>query len=115
MKQEDKDELRSLIQTEMATLRHDIEGLEQQTQPIAPDRSIGRLTRMEAIQSKSISEANLRKARTRLNQLDKALNRIDEASFGICVRCGNPIPIKRLMLVPESTACVRCPRRREED
>lgn len=63
---------------------------------------------MDAINNKSINDAALRKAETKLKNLEHAFNRIDEHDFGICLRCKNPIPSGRLLLVPGSRYCVNC-------
>ncbi len=109
----DKALLRSTIEEELNRLKLDIQKLEDQVEPVAPDRAIGRLTRLEAIQSQNMAAANLRKAQSRQSQLEQALILLAHDQYGICTRCGNAIPIKRLLLVPESKTCVRCPRRRE--
>ena len=104
-----KQDLKKTIRAEITSLIHDIDQLSEGAKPIPPDRAIGRLTRMEAINSKSINEANIRTARLRVSKLKQALVRLDEdPDFGICERCDRPIPPKRLMLVPESAYCVRC-------
>lgn len=41
-------------------------------------------------------------------QIDAALDRIDEGSYGICGECGVSIPAERLEVVPYATHCVRC-------
>jgi DnaK suppressor protein len=85
-----------------------IERVKGTVQPIAPDDAIGRLTRMEAINAKSVSEANLRSSQIRLTKLESALNNLDDPEFGICAGCDEPIPIGRLMVLPESRMCVKC-------
>lgn len=82
--------------------------LVETSKPVAPDNAIGRLTRMEAINDKSVSEASLGSARTKLHKLETALGKIGDPDFGICVRCEQPIPPGRIMLMPESTVCVPC-------
>ncbi len=89
-----------------------IQSLEETSKPVAPDNAIGRLTRMEAINSKSISEASLNSSRSKLAKLEKALKKIDDPDFGVCVNCETPIPHGRIMLMPESTLCVPCADRR---
>ena len=37
-----------------------------------------------------------------------ALDRIDAGTYGICIRCGQPIPAARLEVVPTATMCVPC-------
>ena len=108
MTDEQKAELRSLIEKEMEEVKKSIDQIKSGTKPVAPDNAIGRLTRMEAINSKSISEATLRSAQARLANLEKALREIDDEEFGICLRCEEPIPMERLMIVPESKVCVKC-------
>ena len=42
----------------------------------------------------------------RLGQVDDALRRLDQDTFGICAACGKLIPDERLELVPETPYCV---------
>jgi DnaK suppressor protein len=51
--------------------------------------------------------------RIRLKQLQNALNRFENGSFGICEACGSPIPEKRLELNPVTPYCVTCQNRVE--
>jgi DnaK suppressor protein len=44
----------------------------------------------------------------RVNQVERALERLDEGSYGWCERCGNPIPVERLAAYPSATLCVTC-------
>lgn len=44
----------------------------------------------------------------RINQVERALERLDEGSYGWCERCGNPIPVERLAAFPSATLCVTC-------
>ncbi len=43
-----------------------------------------------------------------LNHLDKALERIEKGTYGICIFCGNEIPEDRLEEVPHTRHCVPC-------
>ncbi len=108
MNQKQKDELKADIGEKIAVLQKDIASLEEATQPVAPDVALGRLTRMEAIQSKSVNEAALNDARKKLVGLESALERIDTPDFGQCVSCGKTIPAARLEYMPETTVCVEC-------
>lgn len=47
-------------------------------------------------------------ARAELAQIDAALGRWAAGHYGICERCGNPIPAERLEVRPFATRCVRC-------
>lgn len=104
----ERNSLKEKIAAEIETLKADIDALRDSIKPIPPDAAIGRLTRMEMIGNKGICEANFRSAQTKLSKLESALKRIDSVDFGICVECEEPIPLKRLMIVPETLRCVHC-------
>ncbi|MDX1686004.1 MAG: TraR/DksA C4-type zinc finger protein [Saprospiraceae bacterium] len=82
--------------------------LESMTAPISPENSIGRVSRMDAIQNKGISEASLRNKREKLSKLKISLSKVDKPDFGTCSRCERPIQIARLMYMPESSRCLHC-------
>ncbi|MFC1523227.1 TraR/DksA family transcriptional regulator [Thermodesulfobacteriota bacterium] len=96
------------IQAAILVAEEDIRTLEELTKPIAPDNAVGRLSRMEAINTKSINESTLRTARSKLAQLKYALANIDEPDFGICMDCGETIAAGRIMIMPESNLCIDC-------
>jgi DnaK suppressor protein len=43
-----------------------------------------------------------------LDKIQKALDRIDDGTFGMCEECEEPISLKRLEARPETTLCIRC-------
>ncbi|MFG1488609.1 TraR/DksA family transcriptional regulator [Oceanospirillum sp. HFRX-1_2] len=43
-----------------------------------------------------------------IEQIKSALKRIDEGEYGICEKCGDEIAPERLLILPESTFCVKC-------
>jgi len=47
-------------------------------------------------------------------QIEEALGRISEGTFGICFDCGKAIPLERLKIVPYAKYCVRCQEKREK-
>ncbi|MDQ6725486.1 MAG: TraR/DksA C4-type zinc finger protein [Actinomycetota bacterium] len=47
-------------------------------------------------------------ARARLTRLDQAADRLEAGAYGACGRCGNPIPIERLVAHPAAVTCVAC-------
>jgi DnaK suppressor protein len=46
--------------------------------------------------------------RRRLAELDRALARLHEGTYGRCEHCGRPIPQERLDALPAATRCVNC-------
>ena len=102
------EEFREVILGEIESQKQQIESLLKSVKPITPDNSIGRLTRMEAIGSKGVSEASLSSAQRKLAGLETALNKIGNPEFGVCIRCSSQIPKGRMLLIPESVTCVAC-------
>jgi DnaK suppressor protein len=108
MDRQNKNVLRERIKKKLKQTDIDIAAFELLTKPISPDSAIGRLTRMEAISSKSINEAALKKAIETRDKLRRALDDIDDPDFGFCRECDRPIPAERLMILPETDLCVQC-------
>jgi DnaK suppressor protein len=52
-------------------------------------------------------------AREMLAQTERALARIDDATYGVCESCGQPIGKMRLMAFPRATLCLSCKQREE--
>ncbi len=48
-----------------------------------------------------------------LTEIDAALKRIDEGTFGVCTRCGKPISAERLEALPWATLCIDDKRKQE--
>lgn len=108
MNKEDKQDIKKRILEELKKTEELILDYKESTKPISPENAIGRVSRMDAINNKSVVEAALRKAEEKLNKLKLVLDRVNDADFGLCMRCGNPIPIGRILLMPQSRKCVRC-------
>ncbi len=105
---QERQKIKERIKTEIEKTGKDIVALQELVKPISPDNAIGRLSRMEAIGTKSINEASLGAARRKLVKLKWALENVDKPDFGICHECEEPIPVGRILLMPESILCVQC-------
>jgi len=108
MKVSDKKKLKVKIVKDIDELMVNISNLEELTKPIGPENSIGRVSRMDAINNKSVNEAALRQAKLKLNKLELALKKVDRPDYGLCSSCKGNIPLPRLMYMPESSHCVDC-------
>lgn len=110
MNSAEKKELLIKLHQEQARLQSHIADLRELTKPIEPENAIGRVSRMDAINNKSVNEAALRTAERKLKKIEEAFKLIDDPMFGVCRKCGAPIPMGRLVIMPESTKCVKCSR-----
>lgn len=73
-------------------------------------QSVGRLSRMDAMQQQAMAAATERQRSAELQRIEAAFARIDDGEYGFCERCGDEIPDKRLTIDPSVTVCVRCAR-----
>ncbi|QIE46376.1 TraR/DksA family transcriptional regulator [Pseudohalocynthiibacter aestuariivivens] len=73
-------------------------------------QSVGRLSRMDALQNQAMAKASHARRTAERKRLMTALTRIDEGEFGYCEDCGDDIALPRLDLDPAATRCIDCAR-----
>jgi DnaK suppressor protein len=77
--------------------------------PVTLDQqSVGRLSRMDAMQQQAMAEAQERARKRDLVRIEMAERRLAEGDYGWCIDCGEAIPDKRLEIDPMAEKCVRC-------
>ncbi|MBT6036922.1 MAG: TraR/DksA family transcriptional regulator [Kordiimonadaceae bacterium] len=70
--------------------------------------SVGRLSRMDAMQGQAMAEAVKGRRDLELARIDAALTRITEDEYGYCLNCGDDIDKKRLDLDASIALCNKC-------
>ncbi len=88
--------------------------LDSRAMPVSPDNAIGRLTRMDEIVNQGVNQTALTQAHTQLNRLQLALSRSDSEHFGVCESCLKPIPLPRLLAMPQASLCVACQQEQDQ-
>ncbi|QKT03506.1 TraR/DksA C4-type zinc finger protein [Ectothiorhodospiraceae bacterium 2226] len=76
-------------------------------------QSVGRLSRMDALQMQAVAQDTRRRAELALRRIEAALRRCDEGSYGYCVSCEEPIDPRRLALDPAAPLCIACAEARD--
>ncbi len=71
-------------------------------------QSVGRLSRMDAMQQQAMAEAFERTRQHDLLRVDQAMRRIADDEYGYCAQCGEEIPDGRLAIDPMAERCVKC-------
>ena len=100
---------RSRIEEEIAELRALSDNSRQSRAPVTLDQqSVGRLSRMDAMQQQSMDLAKEERRAKRLAILTAALRRMNDGEFGYCLKCGEDIPPARLEVDPAVTLCIYC-------
>ena len=70
--------------------------------------SVGRLSRMDALQGQAMSRERQRRRQLELQQIGAALQRIAAGDYGYCVSCGEAIALPRLEHDPAVPLCIAC-------
>jgi DnaK suppressor protein len=104
----DSDEIKQKLLEEISLTKITIKEYKELSKPIEPDCAIGRVSCMDAINNKSVVEASLRQAESKLRNLQRVFSQLGSKEFGICLKCKKPIPIGRILIRPESLFCVNC-------
>ena len=103
------DELRAELEREVARLERAMKGTKEASQPVQLDQSsVGRVSRIDAIQNQQMSASAYGRDQVRYAALVNALARMESGTYGRCGRCGKPIPYGRLLVLPESANCAAC-------
>ena len=74
-------------------------------------QSVGRLSRMDALQSQAMAQAQQRRRNVLMGSLQAALQRLKQEEFGYCMECGDEIDDARLLANPAVLKCVACLKR----
>lgn len=70
--------------------------------------SVGRLSRMDAMQQQAMAQATERRRAGERKRILAALGRIEDGDWGYCLTCGEEIAEKRLRHDPSVPRCVNC-------
>lgn len=71
-------------------------------------QSIGRLSRMDAMQAQAMALATEERREQARTRVEAALRRIETGEYGFCMKCEEEIDIRRLELEPSTPFCLSC-------
>ncbi|MCB1464145.1 MAG: TraR/DksA C4-type zinc finger protein [Nitratireductor sp.] len=102
-----------LAKTRLETRRRELEAQSAETgearQAVELDQqSVGRLSRMDAMQTQAMAQAQERKRQHDLVRIEMAMRRIEAGDYGYCAECDAEIPDGRLAIDPMAEKCVGC-------
>ena len=108
-------EQRAELEAERATYVQQAESLLKEAEQIAEDMEPGDIQfDEESGEGDTLSVERERdlalsaQARAAVDEIDRALAKMDAGTYGICERCGNAIPKARLKALPYAALCVAC-------
>lgn len=104
-----------LVREKLTAMKIELEAYsdisEEARAPVTLDQqSVGRLSRMDALQGQAMAQASERQRRADIQKISAALHRLDAGEYGECVECGEEIAEKRLEVDPAAAFCIRCAR-----
>ncbi|MDH5798119.1 MAG: TraR/DksA C4-type zinc finger protein [Paracoccaceae bacterium] len=85
-------------------------GQDGQKTVMLDQQSVGRLSRMDALQQQAMARATQQRRDQQRLRIRAALARIDDGEYGYCIDCGEEIPAARLELDPAAPKCLSCTR-----
>jgi len=104
---------RPIIAARLAEIEKELTAMADSTEVIAPDVSIGRLSRLDSMQHQQMALAGKQRHEEERSRLVAADFRIDEGTYGSCLHCGKDIATERLEYQPDAVTCVPCAQRKK--
>lgn len=105
----DAEPFREMLLARLAELDDVERAGRENARPVELDQtSVGRLSRMDAMQVQAMAQETERRRANERRRIAAALERIAAGDFGYCVTCDEPIPRKRLELDPAIPTCIAC-------
>ncbi len=102
-------EYKNILLAEQKELIQLKENAQESTRTVDLDQSsVGRLSRMDAMQSQAMALEGRRRREIQLTRIAAALERIEEGEFGYCAACEEEINVRRLQVDPANPFCVEC-------
>ena len=101
--------LTRLLKLKAVDLKSQLESTKHNSEPVTLDQqSVGRVSRIDAIQQQQMSVANREQSALLLTQVSAALQRAESGDYGVCLECGESIGFARLEVQPSSQYCLEC-------
>jgi DnaK suppressor protein len=112
------DEELAAIKSRLLQLQQELQGLQETSEDAASvveldQTSVGRLSRMDALQGQAMSKETGRRRQLELQKITAALRRLDSGDYGYCLSCAEPVARERLALDPGATLCIECANKKE--
>lgn len=103
------EDARTLLLARLEALHQEDELAADSAAPVALEQdSIGRLSRMDALQVQAMALAGQRRRAAEKAQIEGALRRLDQGEYGYCINCGEVIAGARLRHNPAVAKCIDC-------
>ncbi len=101
------------VKQALLKLQSDLLAVEQSGQEAAKiveldQTAVGRISRMDALQGQAMAKQSQQRRTIQLQRIEASLQRMEKGIFGLCLRCGEDINVKRLEFDPTVPLCIEC-------
>ncbi|HEU4527554.1 MAG TPA: TraR/DksA family transcriptional regulator [Actinomycetota bacterium] len=104
------EDVRALLETTRDTLRRELAELTAAPRDpmgaVSFGKRVGEGTSQAVERIAQVDAA--KKLDAKLRDVERALEKLDEGTYGVCDGCGGPIGAERVEAIPWATLCVRC-------
>ena len=108
-------ELKLQLESQQASLEIQLQESDDNIKPVTLDQqSVGRVSRIDAIQQQQMASANHEQTMALLQQVIASLKRIETGDYGLCLICDEPVALPRLQAQPHTANCITCQSQQEE-
>ncbi|WP_375058310.1 TraR/DksA family transcriptional regulator [Zobellella sp. DQSA1] len=107
-------DLKQRLLAQRESLLGEVASSRESTEPVQLDQSsVGRLSRMDAIQAQQMQQGLAGRRKEQLLRIGAALRRMENGDYGYCLGCGEDIDARRLDIDPATTLCIDCAEKRQ--
>jgi DnaK suppressor protein len=104
MKTDDISRFRRILEANVVELTHSV----RRRDALVIEKSAEPLDRTLRANERDMAARTLEFKSSRLRDVQAALRRMHEGTYGICEQCDEPISTRRLAAIPSATLCIRC-------
>ena len=116
LKPQQLEQLHNSLEAKKQELETQLISVDLDTKPVTLDQqSVGRVSRIDAIQQQQMALANQQQSTLLLQRIELALRRIDSEEYGYCMQCNEPVAFARLQAQPFASLCLDCQSASEKD
>ncbi len=120
MSRQDREKIRATLLEERQRLLGDVNRLQEDNLQRSVRESSGALSgdpseNVDEEYARSFSMAIASNKQEALQEIDEALDRMEEGTYGLCEICGEKIPQKRLLAKPSARTCLKCAEQMEAE
>ena len=109
MDEENLVQIKQLLLKMKSDLQEQEKASKEAGKPVELDQTkVGRISRMDAMQAQQMALDASRRRQLKLIKIESIFQRINSGEYGYCLSCDEDIDIRRLMIDPTNTHCIKC-------